>query len=294
MRNKSVATLVGMSALALYSSMAVGSKYNFPEPQSVIAQDIYDQHIVLLWVCLAIFIGVFGVMFYSVLKHRKSLGYKAANFHHSTTVEVIWTVIPCVILIAMALPATKTVIAMKDTSSPDMTIKATGYQWMWGYDYLQGEGEGISFFSKLSTPRAQLENREPKGENYLLEVDNNLVVPVGKKVRIILTANDVLHAWWVPALGVKQDAIPGFIRDTWFTADNPGIYRGQCAELCGKDHGYMPIVVEVLDEESYAKWAAEKLAGTSSNAVSLAAVSTEVASGADQTVEAVEENSDNN
>jgi cytochrome c oxidase subunit 2 len=284
---------MGMSALAFYSSMAVGSKYNFPEPQSVIAQDIYDQHIVLLWVCLVIFIGVFGVMFYSVLKHRKSLGYKAANFHHSTTVEVIWTVIPCLILIAMALPATKTVLAMKDTSSPDMTIKATGYQWMWGYDYLQGEGEGISFFSKLSTPRAQLDNREPKGENYLLEVDNNLVVPVGKKVRIILTANDVLHAWWVPALGVKQDAIPGFIRDTWFTADNPGIYRGQCAELCGKDHGYMPIVVEVLDEAAYAKWAAEKLAGTS-NAVSLAAVSTEIASGVDKAIEATEENSDNN
>jgi cytochrome c oxidase subunit 2 len=293
MRNKSVAALMGMSALAFYSSMAVGSKYNFPEPQSVIAQDIYDQHIVLLWVCLVIFIGVFGVMFYSVLKHRKSLGYKAANFHHSTTVEVIWTVIPCLILIAMALPATKTVLAMKDTSSPDMTIKATGYQWMWGYDYLQGEGEGISFFSKLSTPRAQLDNREPKGENYLLEVDNNLVVPVGKKVRIILTANDVLHAWWVPALGVKQDAIPGFIRDTWFTADNPGIYRGQCAELCGKDHGYMPIVVEVLDEAAYAKWAAEKLAGTS-NAVSLAAVSTEIASGVDKAIEATEENSDNN
>lgn len=293
MRNKSVAALMGMSALAFYSSMAVGSKYNFPEPQSVIAQDIYDQHIVLLWICLVIFIGVFGVMFYSVLKHRKSLGYKAANFHHSTTVEVIWTVIPCLILIAMALPATKTVLAMKDTSSPDMTIKATGYQWMWGYDYLQGEGEGISFFSKLSTPRAQLDNREPKGENYLLEVDNNLVVPVGKKVRIILTANDVLHAWWVPALGVKQDAIPGFIRDTWFTADNPGIYRGQCAELCGKDHGYMPIVVEVLDEAAYAKWAAEKLAGTS-NAVSLAAVSTEIASGVDKAIEATEENSDNN
>jgi len=294
MRNKSVATLIGMSVFALYSSMAVGSKYNFPEPQSTIAQDIYDQHIALLWICLAIFVGVFGVMFYSVLKHRKSLGYKAANFHHSTTVEVIWTVIPCAILIAMALPATKTVIAMKDTSSPDMTIKATGYQWMWGYDYLQGEGEGISFFSKLSTPRAQLENKEPKGENYLLEVDNNLVVPVGKKVRIILTANDVIHAWWVPALGVKQDAVPGFIRDTWFTADSPGIYRGQCAELCGKDHGYMPIVVEVLDEESYAKWAAGKLARVSSGAVSLAAVSTDVVSGAEQAVDAIEENSDNN
>ncbi len=263
MSSKSVATLAGVSALALYSSvsMAAGvqSKYNLPEPQSVIAQDIYDQHIMLMWICLVIFIGVFGVMFYSILKHRKSLGYKAANFHHSTTVEIIWTVIPCFILVVMAWPATKTVIAMKDTSSPDMTIKATGYQWMWGYDYLTGEGEGISFFSKLSTPRAQIQNKEPKGEHYLLEVDNRVVVPVGKKVRVILTANDVIHAWWVPALGIKQDAIPGFIRDTWFTADTPGVYRGQCAELCGKDHGYMPIVVEVLAEDDYTQWVAAQL-----------------------------------
>lgn len=254
MSSKSIVTLAGVSALALYSSMAVGSKYNLPEPQSVIAHDIYDQHIVLMWICLVIFIGVFGVMFYSVLKHRKSLGYKAANFHHSTSVEIVWTVIPCLILVVMAWPATKTVIAMKDTSEPEITIKATGYQWMWGYDYLQGDGEGISFYSKLSTPRAQIENKEAKGENYLLEVDNNVVVPVGKKVRMIITANDVIHAWWVPALGIKQDAIPGFIRDTWFTADTPGIYRGQCAELCGKDHGYMPIVVEVLSDEDYAQW----------------------------------------
>ena len=260
MRSKSVATLAGVSALALYSSMAVGSKYNFPEPQSIIAKDIYDQHIMLMWICLAIFIAVFGVMFYSLLKHRKSLGYKAANFHHSTTVEVIWTVIPCIILIAMAVPATKTVIAMKDTSSSDITIKATGYQWMWGYDYLQGEGEGISFFSKLSTPRAQVENKAPKGENYLLEVDNRVVVPVGKKIRVILTANDVIHAWWVPALGVKQDAIPGFIRDTWFTADKAGVYTGNCAELCGKDHGFMPIVVEVMEEADYSKWVAAQKA----------------------------------
>lgn len=259
MSSKSIVTLAGVSALALYSSMAVGSKYNLPEPQSVIAKDIYDQHIVLMWICLVIFIGVFGVMFYSVLKHRKSQGYKAANFHHSTSVEVIWTVIPCIILVVMALPATKTVIAMKDTSEADITIKATGYQWMWGYDYLQGDGEGISFFSKLSTPKAQIENKEAKGENYLLEVDNNVVVPVGKKVRVILTANDVIHAWWVPALGIKQDAIPGFIRDTWFTADTPGIYRGQCAELCGKDHGYMPIVVEVMNDEDYAQWVSNQM-----------------------------------
>ena len=259
MSSKSIVTLAGLSALALYSSMAVGSKYNLPEPQSVIARDIYDQHIMLMWICLAIFVGVFGVMFYSVLKHRKSLGYKAANFHHSTSVEVVWTVIPCLILVVMAWPATKTVIAMKDTSEAEITIKATGYQWMWGYDYLQGDGEGISFYSKLSTPRAQLDNKETKGENYLLEVDNNVVVPVGKKVRVILTANDVIHAWWVPALGIKQDAIPGFIRDTWFTADTPGIYRGQCAELCGKDHGYMPIVVEVMNDEDYAQWVSNQM-----------------------------------
>jgi cytochrome c oxidase subunit 2 len=156
---------------------------------------------------------------------------------------------------------------MKDTSEPDITIKATGYQWMWGYDYLQGEGEGISFYSKLSTPKAQIEGKEAKGENYLLEVDNNVVVPVGKKIRVILTANDVLHAWWVPAFGSKQDAIPGFIRDTWFTADNPGIYRGQCAEFCGKDHGFMPIVVEVMNEEDYSQWVSnqqEKSAATDS------------------------------
>ncbi|PSJ18697.1 cytochrome c oxidase subunit II [Nitrosomonas supralitoralis] len=264
MGSKSVVTWAGVSAFTLYSSMAVGqqSKFNFPEPQSVIAQDIYDQHITLLWICLIIFVGVFGVMFYSILKHRKSLGYKAANFHHSTAVEVIWTTIPCLILIAMAWPATKTVIAMKDTSGSEMTIKATGYQWMWGYDYLQGEGEGISFFSKLSTPRAQVENKEPKGEHYLLEVDNRVVVPVGKKVRIILTANDVLHAWWVPALGIKQDAIPGFIRDTWFTANKAGVYRGQCAELCGKDHGFMPIVVEVMEAEDYSEWVAAQLSGS--------------------------------
>ncbi|MEI2658604.1 MAG: cytochrome c oxidase subunit II [Nitrosomonas sp.] len=262
MRSKSVVTLAGVSALALYSGMAVGSKYNLPEPQSIIAKDIYDQHIWLMWICLVIFIGVFGVMFYSVLKHRKSLGYKAANFHHSTSVEIIWTVIPCLILVVMAWPATKTVIAMKDSSSPDMTIKATGYQWMWGYEYLQGEGEGISFYSKLSTPRTQIENKAPKGENYLLEVDNRVVVPVDKKVRIILTANDVIHAWWVPALGIKQDAVPGFIRDTWFKADAPGIYRGQCAELCGKDHGFMPIVVEVMAADDYAKWVAAQLSAS--------------------------------
>nr|WP_074749271.1 cytochrome c oxidase subunit II [Nitrosospira multiformis] len=240
--------------------MAAADPYqlNLPEPQTVIAQQIYDQHTMVLWICLAIFIGVFGVMFYSVVKHRKSKGYEAANFHHSTTVEIIWTAIPFLILVGMAFPATKTIIAMKDTTNPDITVKATGYQWKWGYDYLTGEGEGVSFLSALSTPKSQIDNAAPKGENYLLEVDNPLVVPTGKKVRVLITANDVLHAWWVPALGVKQDAIPGFIRDVWFNIEKPGTYRGQCAELCGKEHGFMPIVVEAVEPEKYAAWVAEQ------------------------------------
>ena len=252
----------GVMTYVMYfgSAMAAGDPYqlNLPEPQTVVAQQIYDQHTLVLWICLAIFIGVFGVMFYSVVKHRKSKGYEAANFHHSTTVEIIWTAIPFLILVGMAFPATKTVIAMKDTSNPDITVKATGYQWKWGYDYLTGEGEGISFLSNLSTPKPQIDNAAPKGENYLLEVDNPLVVPVGKKVRVLITANDVLHAWWVPALGVKQDAIPGFIRDVWFNIEKPGTYRGQCAELCGKEHGFMPIVVEAVEPEKYAAWVAEQ------------------------------------
>jgi len=259
MSSKLLSFWVGVMVLGFYSGSAVSSKYNLPEPQTTIAQQIYDQHIWVLWICLAIFIGVFGVMGYSIVKHRKSVGYKAANFHHSTAVEIIWTTIPVIILIAMAWPATKTVIAMKDTTESDITIKVTGYQWMWSYDYLQGEGEGIKFYSQLATPQSEIHNVTAKSENYLLEVNNRMVVPVGKKIRIILTANDVIHSWWVPALGVKQDAIPGFIRDTWFTADSVGVFRGQCAELCGKEHGFMPIVVEVVEEQQYAQWVAGQL-----------------------------------
>jgi cytochrome c oxidase subunit 2 len=252
----------GAMTCVMYPGLAMAAadpyQLNLPEPQTVIAQQIYDQHTLVLWICLAIFIGVFGTMFYSVVKHRKSKGYEAANFHHSTTVEIIWTAIPFLILIGMAFPATKTVIAMKDTANPDITVKATGYQWKWGYDYLTGEGEGIGFLSALSTPKPQIDNAESKGENYLLEVDNPLVVPTGKKVRVLITANDVLHAWWVPALGVKQDAIPGYIRDVWFNIEKPGTYRGQCAELCGKEHGFMPIVVEAVEPEKYAAWVAEQ------------------------------------
>jgi cytochrome c oxidase subunit 2 len=198
---------------------------------------------------------VFGVMFYSILKHRKSLGHKAANFHESTTVEIAWTIVPFLIVIGMALPATKTVVAMKDTSNADLTIKVTGMQWKWGYDYLKGNGEGIAFLSNLSTPREQVvDSTKVKNNNYLIEVDNPLVVPVNKKIRIVLTANDVIHSWGVPAFGVKQDAIPGFVRDTWFKAEKIGAYRGQCVELCGKDHAFMPIVVNVVSDEDYKKW----------------------------------------
>jgi len=239
------------------------SMYNLREPVTEIARQIYDLHTLTLVICLAIFVAVFGVMFYSIFAHRKSKGAKPASFHESVKVEIAWTVVPFLIVIGMALPATKTVVAMKDTSNADVTIKATGYQWKWGYDYLDGEGQGISFLSTLTTPRAQIAEHngkgEAKGENYLVEVDNVLVVPVNKKVRIVTTANDVIHAWMIPEFGVKQDAIPGFVRDTWFKAEKVGTYRGQCAELCGKDHAYMPIVVEVKSEEDYTKWVQAKL-----------------------------------
>jgi cytochrome c oxidase subunit 2 len=238
-------------------------QYNLAEPVTEIARQIYDLHTLMLVICLVIFVAVFGVMFYSIYAHRKSKGAKPASFHESVKVEIAWTIVPFLIVIGMALPATKTVVAMKDTSNADLTIKATGYQWKWGYEYLAGEGEGISFLATLSTPRDQIEDHQgqavARGENYLMEVDNHVVVPVNKKVRVVTTANDVIHAWMIPAFGVKQDAIPGFVRDTWFKAEKEGIYRGQCAELCGKDHAYMPIVVEVMSEENYSKWVQAKL-----------------------------------
>lgn len=232
---------------------------NLQTPVTQIAEQIYSIHNLMLYICLAIFVAVFGVMFYSILKHRKSLGHKPATFHESVTVEILWTIVPFFIVIGMALPATKTVVAMKDTSNADITIKATGMQWKWGYDYIKGEGEGISFLSTLSTPRTQVGApgvvpSEARGVNYLLEVDNEVVVPVNKKIRIITTANDVIHGWTIPAFGVKQDAIPGFVRDTWFKAEKIGVYRGQCVELCGKEHAFMPIVVNVVSDEDYTKW----------------------------------------
>ena len=248
---------VGVMGAALAFSQVTLAEYayNLQTPASQVAQDVFQLHNLIMLVCLGIFVVVFGAMFYSLLKHRKSVGHQAAHFHENTTVEVIWTVIPFLILMGMAYPAAKVVIDMKDTTNPDMTIKITGYQWKWGYDYLNDD---ISFYSNLATPREQIVGSAEKGEHYLLEVDEPMVVPVGKRVRLLITANDVLHAWWVPALGAKQDAIPGFIRDSWFKADKIGTYRGQCVELCGKDHGFMPIVVEVVSEEDYAAWVAKK------------------------------------
>jgi len=255
--SKLLCALAGLGAsLAAPSAHAIA--WYFQGPASPIAQDIDHLHQYVMWLIIVIFVGVFGFMFYACYAHRKSRGHPAEQFHENTAVEILWTVIPALILIVIAWPVTKVVIAQKDTSSPDLTIKATGYQWKWGYDYLKGEGEGISFVSMLATPREQIDEGAPKDENYLLEVDHELVVPIGKKVRILTTAADVIHSFWVPAVGVKQDAIPGFIRDTWFRADKTGTFRGQCAELCGKEHGFMPIVLRVVSQEDYTKWVAQQ------------------------------------
>jgi cytochrome c oxidase subunit 2 len=237
------------------------NQLNLHPPMSRLAETINWLHWVMLIICLVIFVAVFGVMFYSIIKHRKSVGYKAATFHESTTVEIAWTVVPFIIVIAMGAMATKTVVAMKDTSNPDLTIKVTGYQWKWGYDYLKGEGEGIALLSTLDlSHRVMSDSGKPTAEttDYLLKVDQPLVVPVNKKVRIITTAADVIHAFMVPSLAVKQDAIPGFVRDTWFRAEKTGDYYGQCAELCGKEHAYMPIHVKVVSDADYAAWVTDR------------------------------------
>jgi len=228
-----------------------------------IAEEQHWLHWFMMIVCLVIFVAVFGVMFYSIWKHRKSVGHKAANFHESVAVEIAWTIVPFLIVIGMALPATKVLVAQKDTTAADLTIKTTGMQWKWGYDYIKGEGEGIGFVSTLDNTHRMMSNAGgPKpGEvidNYLLKVDNPMVVPVNKKIRIITTANDVIHAFAVPAFGIKQDAIPGFVRDTWFRAEKVGDFYGQCQELCGKEHAYMPIHVKVVSAADYSAWVAGK------------------------------------
>lgn len=256
------AWLASSAALASVNSLPGGpavNQLNLHPPVTRIAEEQHFLHWMMLIICLVIFVGVFAVMFYSILKHRKSLGAKSASFHESTTVEIVWTIVPFLIVIGMALPATKVVVAMKDTTNADITVKATGYQWKWGYDYINGEGAGVSFLSTLDATHRQMSDAgQPAGDDYLLKVDNPLVVPVNKKIRVITTANDVIHAWMVPAFGVKQDAIPGFVRDTWFRAEKTGDFYGQCAELCGKEHAYMPIHVKVVTDEEYSKWVEEQ------------------------------------
>ena len=220
-----------------------------------VSRSVFDLHMIIFWICVVIGVVVFGVMFWSMLVHRRSTGQQPARFHESTTVEILWTVVPFVILVVMAVPATKTLIDIYDTSESELDIQVTGYQWKWHYKYL---GQDVEFFSNLATPSAQIYNRAEKDEHYLLEVDEPLVVPVGTKVRFLITAADVIHSWWVPALAVKKDAIPGFINESWTRIEEPGIYRGQCTELCGKDHGFMPVVVEARSKEDFAAWLEER------------------------------------
>lgn len=252
-----VYALIGVLGACLTGRAWAGYDFNIPQPATPISQQIYGLHMYILIVCAVIFVVVFSMMFYSIFKFRKSKGAKPdVNFHESTLIEIIWTIIPFIILIAMAIPATKTVLDMKDTTNPDMTVKVTGYQWGWRYDY---SAEDIGYYSNLATPWAQIgqpgaQATEPKGKDYLLEVDNPLVVPVGKRVRLLITSNDVIHGWYVPQLGVNQYGIPGFIKDVWFKASEVGTFKGQCSQICGKLHGYMPITVIVKSESDYAKW----------------------------------------
>ncbi len=246
-----------------FSSIAQGMpQFNMTRGVTPISHDIFHLHMTIFWICTAIAVVVFGVMFIAILKHRKSQGHQASHFHESTAVEIIWTIIPFLILIAMAIPATKVLIRLEDAKNPDINIKVTGIQWKWQYDYID---EGFSFISNLKTPEEEIKNLKPKNPNYLLEVDNEVVVPINKKIRFLTTAQDVIHSWWVPALGVKKDSIPGFINETWALIEEPGVYRGQCAELCGRNHGFMPIVVRAVSETEYAEWVAQQLAQKADN-----------------------------
>lgn len=247
--------LLFIASLLIIPSCFADYALNMPVGVSPVSEKIHSLHMIILWICVAIGIVVYGLMVCAIIKHRKSTGHQAATFHESTTVEIIWTVIPFIILIAMAIPATITLKFMDDTKEADLTVKITGYRWYWKYDYLD---QDIGFYSYLSTPEDQIKNIAPKSENYLLEVDRPLVLPINKKIRFVLTSEDVQHAWWVPQLGVKKDAIPWFINEFWTSIRKPGTYRGQCAELCGANHGYMPIVVEAMSEEDYLAWIAEQ------------------------------------
>jgi cytochrome c oxidase subunit 2 len=249
--------LMLMTAMAMAAGGEV-SQVNMRPGVTDVGKDIYDLHMLILIICTVIGAGVFGVMFYSIIYHRKSRGVTPATFHESTRVEIAWTVVPFIILIAMAFPATSTLLAIYDNDDAELDILVTGYQWKWKYEYLNEDGDNVSFFSNLRTPQTEINNTEAKGEHYLLEVDEPVVIPVNTKVRFLITGNDVIHSWWVPDLAVKRDAIPGFINETWTKATREGVYRGQCAELCGKDHGFMPIVVNVVSREEYALWLGAK------------------------------------
>jgi cytochrome c oxidase subunit 2 len=249
--------LMLMSAAALAAEV---NQVNMSPGVTEVGRQIYDLHMIILGICVVIGIGVFGVMFYSIVYHRKSRGVTPATFHESTKVEIAWTVVPFLILIGMAIPATNTLLAIYDHDDAELDVLVTGFQWKWKYEYLNENGENVTFFSNLRTPQSEIYNSESKGEHYLLEVDEPLVLPADTKVRLLVTANDVIHSWWVPELAVKKDAIPGFINETWTRTGREGVYRGQCAELCGKDHGFMPIVVNVVSKEEYAEWVSAKQA----------------------------------
>ena len=261
------------------------TKYNLREPASIMAADLHTVHWVLMGICLIIFVVVFGFMFYSIYAHRKSKGAKPADFHESTAIEIAWTAIPLLIVIGIGVYATPIVMAQKDTTNADITIKVTGYQWKWGYQYLRGEGEGIKFYQTLITPYEQRINKSPKTNDYLVEVDNALVVPIDKKIRMVITANDVIHAWSLPAVGVKQDAIPGFVRDSWFKANKLGTFTGQCSELCGKDHAFMPITLKVVSAEDYSEWVSDQTQAEVSSVNEDKVLTTEVLNVASTSVE---------
>ncbi|MGE8496906.1 MAG: cytochrome c oxidase subunit II [Pseudomonas sp.] len=246
---------MGLLLWLVFSSAHASWTINMAPGVTETSRSVFDLHMTIFWICVVIGVIVFGAMFWSMIVHRRSTGQQPAHFHESTTVEILWTVVPLVILVIMAIPATKTLIDIYDSSESELDIQVTGYQWKWHYKYL---GQDVEFFSNLTTPRDQINNKAEKGEHYLLEVDEPLVVPVGTKVRFLITAADVIHSWWVPALAVKKDAIPGFVNESWTRIDEPGIYRGQCTELCGKDHGFMPVVVEAKSKEDFAAWLAER------------------------------------
>ena len=239
--------------------------FNLVKGVTDISHKVFDLHMLIFWICVVVCIAVFGVLIYSIFAHRKSKGAVPATFHESTTVEIIWTTIPFLVLVAMAVPATTTLLELEDTRDADMSIQITGYQWKWKYEYLD---EDISFFSVLTTPREQITGDAPKDDTYLMDVDNPVVVPINKKIRFLITSNDVIHSWWVPDLGWKQDAVPGFINDAWTELKAPGTYRGKCAELCGKDHGFMPIVLVAKTEDDYQQWVADQKAGAAAEAAS--------------------------